>query len=181
MIRAKTKRLLLRDITPDDAAFQLKLLNDPGWLKYIGDRGVRTQDQARQYIEEKIIKQYVEKGFGMYLVAIRKEDEEQEIIGHCGLVKRAGLEQVDIGFAFLEGFCRQGYGTEAAMAVKAMAAKEFDLAQLCAITTVENIPSQKLLEKIGFRYMDTREIEGIEGVSRYYELGPPADLLQRGI
>lgn len=176
MIRAKTKRLSLRDITLDDAAFQLKLLNDTGWMKYIGDRGVRTEVQARKYIEEKIIKQYVDKGFGMYLVATRKGDEEQEVIGHCGLVKRVGLEKVDIGFAFLEQYCGQGYGMEAAMAVKNYAFNELGMKELCAVTTEDNVPSQKLLEKIGFQYVDTRKIVGIEGVSKYYETYKPIAL-----
>lgn len=170
MIRIKTERLLLRDITPDDAAFQLELLNDPGWLENIGDRGVRTLEQARTYIEDRIIAQYVDKGFGMYLVAIRKGDQEDEIIGHCGLVRRAGLKKVDIGFAFLEKHCGKGYGTEAALAVKEMAVDELAIKTLCAITTVENLSSQRVLEKIGFRYLDTREIDGIEGLSKYYEL-----------
>lgn len=170
MIRATTKRLLLRDITPADAPYILAQLNDPGWLKYIGDRGIRSIEAAEEYIKDKIIKQYIEEGFGMFLVAIRKGDEEKEIVGQCGLVKREGLEHVDIGFAFLEEHCGKGYGTEAALAVKDLGLNEYKLEKIVAITTEDNVPSRKLLENIGFQYIKMIELPNIEGLSTYYEL-----------
>jgi len=169
MIRARTERLILRDVTPADAPFILELMNDPGWLQNIGDRGVRSVEQAEAYIKDKIIKQYVKNGFGMYCVVMR-DGEEQKLLGQCGLVKRGALEHVDLGFAFLQEYCGKGYGTEAALAVKDLALNVFHLDELVAITTVDNVASQKVLEKIGLRYVDTRELVGIEGVSRYYRL-----------
>ena len=94
----KTQRLILRKFTLDDAAFMLKLLNTPTWLRFIGDRNVKTLEEAEQYLLNGNIRSYQEHGFGFYVVVIK---ETQESIGICGIVKREGLEDVDIGFAFL--------------------------------------------------------------------------------
>jgi len=170
MVRATTERLQLRDITTDDASYILAQLNDPGWIKYIGDRGIRTVEEAEAYIRDKIIKQYIDEGFGMFLVATMKGHVEEKIIGQCGLVKRDGLEYVDIGFAFLEEHCGKGYGTEAALAVRKLAFNEYKLEKLAAITTEDNVPSRKLLENIGFQYIKMIELPNIEGLPTYYEL-----------
>jgi len=171
MIRATTERLILRDITPADAPFVLDLLNDPGFIKFIGDRNVRTVEQAEKYITDKIIAQYVSKGYGMYLVATRKEQtDDTEIIGQCGLVKREGLKQTDIGFAFLERYCGMGYGYESAVAVLGLAKSAFGLSQLAGITDEDNIASQKLLTKLGMKYVDTRHLPKIEEPCMYYEM-----------
>lgn len=171
MIRARTERLILRDITPGDAPFCLELLNDPGFIKYIGDRKVRTLEQAEKYITEKIIGQYVSKGYGMYLVAIRKEQsDETEIVGQCGLVKREGLHKTDIGFSFLERYCGMGYGYESAVAVLGLAKSAFGLSHVAGITSEDNIVSQKLLTKLGMKLVDTIILPNIDEPSMYYEL-----------
>lgn len=171
MIRATTARLILRDITPTDAPFILELLNDPGFIKYIGDRGVRTLEDAEKYITEKIIGQYVSKGYGMYLVATRKEQsDETEIIGQCGLVKREGLDNTDLGFAYLERYCGMGYGYESSVAVLGLAKEAFGLSQLAAITGQDNIASQKLLTKLGMKHLDTIHLPNIADPCMYYEM-----------
>src|SRR4051812_33594743 len=102
----ETERLILRKITEDDAEFIRELVNEPAWLRNIGDRGVRTTDDARQYISKTIIGGYEKFGFGFYLVVVK---ESGAATGICGLVKRDSLDDVDIGFAFLEKFWSKGY------------------------------------------------------------------------
>ncbi|KQL49083.1 hypothetical protein AN963_04730 [Brevibacillus choshinensis] len=149
MIVLETERLYLRYQTEDDAAFILELVNDPAWLQFIGDRGVRTLEDARSYIVNGAIRSYEKDGFGFYLVE-RKEDHA--LIGMCGLVKRDGLEDVDIGFAFLPAYRSQGYAHEAASAVMQYAIQTLGLTRVVAITTQDNHASGSLLEKIGLRF-----------------------------
>ncbi|QRG70547.1 GNAT family N-acetyltransferase [Brevibacillus choshinensis] len=149
MVILETERLYLRYQTEDDAAFILELVNDPAWIQFIGDRGVRTVEQARSYIANGAIAMYQKYGFGLYLVA-RKEDDVP--IGLCGLIKRDGLEDVDIGFAYLPPYRSKGYAYEAAAAVMQYARQEVGLTRVVAITNVDNHASGRLLEKIGLRF-----------------------------
>jgi RimJ/RimL family protein N-acetyltransferase len=103
----ETDRLNLSELTQEDAAFMLELLNSPGWLKYIGDRGVRSLEDAANYILGRIVPSYRKNNFGFYLVKLKDGNVP---IGICGLVKREGLEHIDIGFAFLPGYEGMGYG-----------------------------------------------------------------------
>lgn len=144
----ETARLELRRFTPDDAAFVLSLLNDPGWLEFIGDKGIRTEDGARAYIQKSLMGLYERLGYGLYLVALK----DGTPIGMCGLIKRDSLEDVDIGFAFLPAYCGQGYAREAAAAVLEYARKELQLTRVIAITMPENHNSVNLLQKIGLSF-----------------------------
>ncbi len=143
----ETERLTLRWVEAGDAEFILNLLNDPGWLKYIGDKGIRTLDDSRSYIVNGPRAMYERKGFGLFLTE-RKVD--QTPIGLCGLIKREGLEDVDIGFAFLADFQSQGYAYEAAAGTIEFA-KKIGLNRLVAITTKDNELSSKLIEKLGMK------------------------------
>ncbi|RPI76894.1 MAG: N-acetyltransferase [Desulfobacteraceae bacterium] len=145
----ETERLNLRELTAADAEFMLGLLNEPSFLRFIGDRGVRTLEDSRQYILKGPVGSYARHGFGMWLVALK---ESQAAIGLCGLVKRDFLPDVDIGFAFLPGFWSQGYAYESAAAVKAYAISVLGLKRLVAIVNPDNLASAKLLEKIGLRF-----------------------------
>jgi ribosomal-protein-alanine N-acetyltransferase len=133
----------------------LELLNDPSWIRYIGDRGVRTLAGAAEYIERGPVAMYTTYGFGLYLIE-RKVDGEP--IGICGLVKRDFLEDVDIGFAMLERYRGNGYALEAARAVMEYAEATLGLKRVVAITTRDNERSARLLEKLGLRF---------EGMVRY--------------
>jgi RimJ/RimL family protein N-acetyltransferase len=146
----ETGRLILRRLTVEDAPFMLGLLNEPSWLRFIGDRGVRTLEDARNYIARGPVDMYERLGFGLYATAL-KEDESAPI-GICGLVKRDGLEDVDIGFAFLPKFWGKGYACEAASAVMAYAKSVVGLERIVAITAVDNESAARLLEKIGLRF-----------------------------
>ncbi|GHO49420.1 GNAT family N-acetyltransferase [Ktedonospora formicarum] len=145
----ETDRLILRHLTTEDAAFILALVNDPAWLRYIGDNGVRTLEDARSYIVRGPIAMYAREGFGLYLTALK---EDRTPIGLCGLIKRDALEDVDIGFAFLPQFRTQGYGYEAASAVLTHGRQVLGLQRIVAITSLDNERSAQLLEKLGLHF-----------------------------
>jgi RimJ/RimL family protein N-acetyltransferase len=145
----ETDRLILRRATVDDSEFILELLNDPSWLRFIGDRGVRTLDDARDYILKSLVAMYERLGFGLYLTELKSEAVP---IGICGLIKRDSLEDVDIGFAFLPKFRGKGYAYESASAVLAYGKGSFGLNRIVAITTPDNYDSARLLEKLGFNF-----------------------------
>ncbi|MBL6750124.1 MAG: GNAT family N-acetyltransferase [Nevskia sp.] len=141
-----TPRLLLRHLQADDAAFILRLLNEPSFIRNIGDRGVRSLEDARRYIEEGPAASYRRFGFGLYLVQTR---QPQESIGICGLLKRDSLADVDIGFAFLPAWWSQGYALESATAVLRHARQSLGLQRIVAVTAPHNRDSMRLLEKLG--------------------------------
>lgn len=145
----RTQRLLMRRICIDDAAFMLELLNDADFLEHIGDRGVRTLDQARKYIDNGPVASYAQHGFGLYMVM---RDDSGECIGICGLVKRDALVDADIGFAFLPAFRAVGYARESAAAVLGHARVVLGLERVVAIVSPANLASAKLLERIGLRF-----------------------------
>lgn len=163
----QSERLDLRLLTSDDAPFVLGLVNEPSWIQFIGDRGVRTLDQARAYLEAGPIAMQARFGFSFYLVEIRSGHEP---IGICGLVKRDFLDDVDLGYALLPAFWGQGYAQEAAAAVVRHAAASLGLSRLVAITSGDNERSIKLLVKLGFRsegtvaYPGTGEQVGLFGL-----------------
>jgi len=142
-----TDRLVLRHLSPDDAPFILRLLNEPSWLEFIGDRGVHTVADAERYIETGPVEMYGRLGFGLYHVRLTASDEP---IGMCGLLKRETLDDVDLGFAFLPEFWGKGYAREASAAVLSYARNWLGLSRIVAITTPNNDASRRLLEKLGF-------------------------------
>jgi RimJ/RimL family protein N-acetyltransferase len=144
----ETERLRLRRLDAGDAPFILRLLNEPSFIQFIGDKGVRTLDDARAYISGQIAS-YERFGLGLYLTA-RKDDGVP--IGMCGLVKRDVLDDVDIGFAFVPEFWSQGYGLESASAVMAYAATTLGLPRVVAVTNPDNVASIKLVERLGLRF-----------------------------
>jgi ribosomal-protein-alanine N-acetyltransferase len=145
----ETQRLILRKLTLDDAPFMLALVNDPSWLHFIGDRGVRTPDDARDYLRKGAIASYELNGFGLYLTALKTSGIP---LGICGLVKREGLVDVDIGFAFLPQFVGNGYAYESASTVMTHARNDIGLKRVVAITSPANRASIRVLEKIGLRF-----------------------------
>ena len=145
----ETDRLILRQLSTKDAAFILELVNEPSFIQNIGDRGVRTLEDACAYILRVAISSYEKNGFGLYLVELKDLGQS---IGMCGLIKRDGLEDVDIGYAFLPRFWLKGYAVEAAAAVKDYARDVLGLKRLVAITDPANQGSIRVLEKIGLKY-----------------------------
>ena len=144
----ETARLTLQQFTLEDASFILELVNEPSFIKNIGDRGVRSLEDAKRYIETGPVSSYARNGFGLYLVQLK---ELGESIGMCGLIKRPALEDVDIGYAFLPKFWSKGYAVESALAVREQA-RQLGLKRLVAIINPDNEPSIRVAEKIGMAF-----------------------------
>jgi ribosomal-protein-alanine N-acetyltransferase len=142
----ETERLILRELTADDASFINTLLNTPKFLKYIGDRNVRSDDDARGFITDRYIRAYATNGYGLW--AVEKPDGTP--VGMCGFVKRDYFDLPDIGFAFLPEHERKGYGYESAAASMKYGQERLGFTDVLAITSPDNDASIRLLEKLGF-------------------------------
>jgi ribosomal-protein-alanine N-acetyltransferase len=162
MVVAETPRLRLRRMTAGDARFIVELLNDPDWIRFIGDRKVRSEEDARRYLEAGPLKIYEAHGFGLWIVE-RREDALP--IGMCGLVKRPELADVDLGFAFLPRYRGQGYALEAARESLRLARDTYRIDRIVAITDPANGPSSVLLDRLGF------------ALERRYEVRPGDEVL----
>lgn len=145
----QTNRLILRWLEAADAPFIVKLLNQPSFLQYIGDRGVRSLQDGQDYIRTGPGQSYSEHGFGLNMVTLKDDGTP---IGMCGLLKRPNLEDVDLGFALLPEYWGQGYAFEAASAALAHGKTAFDLERIVAITAPDNEASIRLLEKLGMKF-----------------------------
>ena len=145
----ETERLVLRRLNADDAEFIVKLLNQPSFLRFIGDKEVRNNVDAVRYIQTGPVASYERFGFGLYLVELR---ETKVPIGMCGLLKRDSLPDVDIGFAFLPDYWSQGYAFESAAAVLLYGRKMLGLERIVAITSLDNHASIGLLKKLGLTF-----------------------------
>jgi ribosomal-protein-alanine N-acetyltransferase len=148
MIVLKTERLTLRELDGNDAPFILELLNEEGFLRYIGDKGVRDLDDARDYIAQGPADSYGRNGFGLYASCLK----EGTAIGICGLVKRDTLADPDLGFAFLARYGSQGYAVESARAVMEFGRGQLKLPRIVAITSPDNTRSIAVLEKVGLKF-----------------------------
>ncbi|MGB0133474.1 GNAT family N-acetyltransferase [Dokdonella sp.] len=144
-----SERLDLRELGLDDADFMLELLNDEDFVRNIGDRGVRTLDDARQYIAAGSMPSYRQHGFGFWCVVHR---DTYQRIGICGLARREELDAVDIGYAFLPAWRGKGFALEAASTVMDAARQRFCLRRIVAITSLDNPASARLLERIGLTF-----------------------------
>ena len=151
----ETERLILEPVSESDSEFIFELLNTPKWLKYIGDRNIKTVEDAKDYIKKKMIPQLERLGYSNYTL-IRKQDNQK--IGTCGLYDREGLDGIDIGFAFLPEYEKKGFAFESSNKLKEVAFSEFDIKIISAITTKDNVSSQKLLEKLGLKFIKTTKI-----------------------
>ena len=145
----QTERLNLRELTLDDAPFILTLLNEPSFLRFIGDKKVRTLEAARQYLLNGPMASYAHHGFGLNLVEL---NDSHTPIGICGLLKREELPDPDIGFAFLPDFWGKGFAYEAAVAVMNDARERLKLNRVLAIVNPDNDASIKLLERLGMKF-----------------------------
>ena len=161
----ETERLILRQMRTEDAEFIFELVNEPAFIRNIGDKGVRTLEDARSYILNGPVASYAKFGFGLYLVELT---ETGEAIGICGLLKRGSLEDVDIGFALLERFRRKGFAYEAAAAVMKYGGDALGLKRIVAITSPDNEGSMRVLEKIGLRFEKMIRMPGSDEDTRLF-------------
>lgn len=144
----RTARLVLRTAQLRDAPLFLALVNDPDFIAYVGDRGIRTQRAARTALRDGPIRMQAELGHSVYVV----ERGDGVALGMCGLIRRDGLDGVDLGYAFLPEARGHGYAREAAEAVVAYARDGLGLDRLLAIVDAQNHTSVSLLQKVGFRF-----------------------------
>jgi RimJ/RimL family protein N-acetyltransferase len=161
MLALETERLLLRALTIDDAPFILTLLNEPSFLRFIGDKNVRSLEDARQYLLTGPIASYNRNGFGLLAVVLKDSNTP---IGMCGLLKREDLPDPDIGFAYLPDFWRKGFGLEAATAVMNDARETLKLDRILAIVNPDNDASIKLLQRLGMSYERSRDDVKVFGI-----------------
>ena len=162
----ESKRLHLRALEPDrDAVPMLALLNDPGFVRFIGDRGVRSLDEARDYVAMRVLPMYALHGYGMYAIERRSDGAW---LGNAGLVRREGLPGPDIGYAMLSGYAGQGYASEAARAVFAHARTVLGLHDLYGITDLDNGASARILLGLGMQERGILQLPGIDSPSRLY-------------
>lgn len=155
----QTDRLYLRRPTIDDAAFMLRLVNEPSWIACIGDRNVHTLEDAKNYLINGSIKSFEENEFGFAIVVLKQSDMA---IGTCGFAKRDYLEDVDFGFAFSPEYTGQGYAYEAAFPMLEWGKDHLGFKKVVAITLPNNLSSIKLLEKIGMTFEKSIISEGDE-------------------
>lgn len=163
----ETERLILRWFTSDDAAFIFDLLNQPSWKRYIGDREIDSLEAARGYIERVLRTSYRQHGFGLYAVELKAE---HTLAGMCGLIKRDGLGDVDIGFAFLPRFEGQGLAYAAASAVLSHSAATLGLTRIVAIASVDNQRSMRLMERLGMHYEGLIRLPGDDEPLKLYAM-----------
>lgn len=162
----ETERLVLEPVKIEDAAFILELYNSPNFIKFIGDRNLRTIEDAENHIKEKFLPHFEKHGFGSFII-IRKSDNKK--IGNVGIYMRDGLEAPDIGFSFLRDYEGKGYGFESAKKLMQTAFSKFGLKKISAITIKENVASQKLIEKLGLKYIKIVRLPDDPEDLLYYE------------
>ena len=127
----------------------LEIWNDPAFVRHVGDRGIRTIDQAKDALHEGPLRLYDDYGYGPYRLSLKDSDA---VIGICGLFRRDGLDDADIGFALLPDYCNKGYASEAAFAVVEHARHDLGLRRLTALVSPQNGSSIALIEKLGMRF-----------------------------
>lgn len=155
----ETERLIICQLSKEDSEFILKLLNSPGWLKFIGNKNIKTISDAENYIINGPVKSYSDNGFGLCLVKLKDENIP---VGICGLIKRYSLEDIDIGFALLPEHEGNGYAIESAAAVLHYAKTDLGITKVVAITNKGNINSIKLLGKAGLKFERNILLKGEE-------------------
>lgn len=165
MLPLHTQRLTIRELQIADASFLLELLNDPGFITYIADRGVRTLDDALAYLHNGPQAMIAQHGYGLWRVALTDSDEP---IGICGILKRDSLPHPDLGYAILTRHCCHGYAHEAAQATLTYAREQLGVGRILAITALENPVSIRLLGKLGFDFDEIRQLPGIAAQSRVF-------------
>lgn len=162
----ETERLIIRDVSLDDAEYIFKQYNDPLFIQNVGDRNMKTIDDAKAYIENRFFPQVEEKGYGNCTIILKDTNEK---IGGVGIFHRPGFNIPDIGFSLLPGFQGKGLAFEAATALLENVKTKFNLKSVSALTTNENLASQNLIERLGLVYLRDEIFPETDEILRYYE------------
>jgi RimJ/RimL family protein N-acetyltransferase len=144
-----THRTILRELTQDDAAFIHELVNQPSFLANIGDKGVRTIEDAKAFILDGPWRRGQPDGYGQFLVELKSD---RRPIGVCGLLYRERLDVSDVGCAFMPEFWRQGYAFETATAVMEYGRSVLGVETIVGLTAEHNHASIALLGKLGMTF-----------------------------
>ena len=160
----ETPRLTLRRLQFDDAAFLVDLLNQPSFIENIGDRGVRSIEDAHRYLREGPMAMYDTFGFGLWHAALK----DGASVGMCGLLKRDNLPDADVGYAFLPQFWGQGFAYEAAAATLSHGARKFGLTRVLGVVSEGNSGSIRVLEKLGMSFERMFSMRAGEPPARLY-------------
>ncbi len=163
----QTQRLILKPVDANDASFMFELLNTPKFIKFVGDRKVRSESEALDYIKERMFPQFEKLGFSNFIV-LRKSDGAK--MGICGLIDRDGLDTVDIGFAYLPAYEGKGFGYEAANKMIKLGFFEYNIDVISAIVDPINVPSNGLLKKLGMTFIKTLKLPNDDSLLNYYEI-----------
>lgn len=163
----ETDRLWIVPMDFEDSQFLISLFNSPKWLKYIGDRNLKTVDDAKAYISNRILPQRERLGFSNFVLHLKENGEK---IGICGLFERDGLENIDIGFALLPDYEGHGYALEAAKKIMKTGFEDLGLGTIVAITTKDNFASQRILVKLGMILSGTTRIPGDDEELLFYKI-----------
>ena len=169
----KTKRLILNTVTLDHASFLLRIMNTAEWLRYVGDRGLKTEEDARNYIRSRMFPQLEEHGHTSFMIT---EKHSGDIIGVCGIYVRDGLETPDLGFALLSSHYRKGFGYEAATRLLDFGFNHLGLQKILAITHPENRASQNLLKKLNFQFVEKFHLPEDPQLLFKFQIKNPSDL-----
>lgn len=165
-MKIETERLTLKPANTDDSEFFLELYNMPKFIKFIGDRNLRTKEDAENYIRNRFLPQFEKLGFGNYVVILKEENKK---IGAVGIFEREGLDILDIGFSFFEEYEGKGFAYESASKLRDFAKQNFGIEKLSAITVKDNFSSQKLIEKLGLKFQKFVTLPNEEVELMYYE------------
>jgi ribosomal-protein-alanine N-acetyltransferase len=160
----QTSRLILRKLTIEDAAFMVRLLNDPSFIQNIGDKGVRTVADAERWLRDSHLASYQKHGFGHYRVELKSTGD---VIGMCGLIKREALGEIDVGFAFLPEYWSCGYASEAAAGVMEYGQRELGIQRIVGFVSPHNAGSIRVLEKLGLKFAGEAELAPGDTVHLY--------------
>jgi RimJ/RimL family protein N-acetyltransferase len=162
----RTERLRLRTAPPEDTVFYHALVNDPAFIEHIGDRGIRTLDDARQALQAGPVAMQEARGHSLYVVELNACGTP---VGMCGLIKRDTLDEIDIGYAYLPDWRGQGYAYEAARAVLDYA-PTIGIRKLVAIVSPNNQASNGLLRKLGLEFVEFRHLVPGDAGSNLYSI-----------
>ena len=163
--RLETARLSLRWLTPDDTGLMLAIWNDPAFVRFVGDRGIRTHEDAQEAMKNGALSLYEDYGYGPFRIALKESDTA---IGISGLFRREGLDIPDLGYSTLPEFCGKGYAYEAATAVMHHAREDLGLGDLIAIISPENEASIGLIGKLGFEFERMHAMPGDKSAVQLY-------------
>ncbi|WP_299806419.1 GNAT family N-acetyltransferase [uncultured Shewanella sp.] len=167
MTPIKTERLIIRQVTEDDAAFIMTLYNEPTFIQGVGDRGVSSLALARQYINEFIIKSYAENGYGSFLIVLKGCNTP---IGVCGLLKRDYREDVELGYGLVYKYWSKGYAIESCQAVLNFGVEALGLSEFIAVTSLDNNASIKTLERLDFKFETVEKLAEYDDESKLFRL-----------